>query len=304
MTGGNQTTRLAIFALTGIALIWGVNWVIQKEALRYASPFDFSSLRCFFGALVLFLILLARREKIRLEDAPMVLLLGLLTTTGSIGLSTWALESGGAGKTAVLVYTMPLWVLVMAWPILDERIRGAQWAVTGLTIAGLLFILEPWRLQSGAFSKVLAILAGVAWAASSILLKVMKRRTSLDLLSVIAWQMLLGSIPLVFVAAAVPGRPIEWSPFFIGALFYNIVFTNAAANLLWFYALYHLPAGTAGLGSLATPVIGVIAAAAVLGERPSPWEAAGMIMILTGLVFLACLEKRKGQEVVDYVPPD
>jgi drug/metabolite transporter (DMT)-like permease len=49
-----------------------------------------------------------------------------LTTTGSVGFSTWALESGAAGKTAVLVYTMPFWVLLLAWPILAERIRGLQ----------------------------------------------------------------------------------------------------------------------------------------------------------------------------------
>ncbi len=36
----------------------------------------------------------------------------------------WALEAGGTGKTAILVYTMPFWVLIMAWPFLSERITG------------------------------------------------------------------------------------------------------------------------------------------------------------------------------------
>jgi drug/metabolite transporter (DMT)-like permease len=40
---------------------------------------------------------------------------------------TWALVEGGPGKTAVLIFTMPIWTLLLAWPILGERVRGKQW---------------------------------------------------------------------------------------------------------------------------------------------------------------------------------
>jgi len=66
-----------------------------------------------------------------------------------------------------------------------------------------------------------------------------------------------------------------------------VVFTNAIALLLWFYSLQELPAGMAGMGTLATPVIGVVAASIQLGERPSLWEAMGMMLILLGLLLIS-----------------
>jgi len=285
----NQSTKLAVAALAGMALIWGYNWVIAKESLRYASAFDFSALRSVFGALCLLLLLLYRGKEVRPRDVPMTIVLGLLSTTGAIGLSTWALESGAAGKTAVLVYTMPFWVLLFAWPILAERIRGMQWIAVFMAFSGLVIILEPWHPAGTTMSKALAVLGGLAWAGSAIILKIMRRRGTLDLLSVTAWQMLFGAIPLSFIAFVAASPPIQWTPYFSAALFYNIVFTCAVAHLLWFFALMKLPAGMAAMGTLATPVIGVISASLELGERPSPSEMLGMVLILSALALLVLL---------------
>ena len=57
--------------------------------------------------------------------------------------------------------------------------------------------------------------------------------------------------------------------------------------MLFYYALRRMPAGLAGLGTLATPVIGVLAAWLQLGERPAPIEAAGMALIGAALAMLA-----------------
>ena len=289
MKGKNQSTKLAVLALAGMALIWGYNWVIAKEALRYASAFDFAALRSVFGALCLLLLLLYRGKGVRPRDVPMTIVLGLLTTTGSVGFSTWALESGAAGKTAVLVYTMPFWVLLLAWPILAERIRGMQWIAVFTAFSGLAIILEPWHLAGSTMSSALALLGGLTWAGSAITLKIMRRRGTFDLLSVTAWQMLFGAIPLSLIAFVAASPPIQWTPYFTAALLYNIVFTSAIAHLLWFLALRELPAGMAGMGTLATPVIGVISASLQLGERPSPSEMSGMILILSALALLVYL---------------
>ena len=289
LKGKNQFTKLAVLALAGMALIWGYNWVIAKEALRYASAFDFAALRSVFGSLCLLLLLLYRGKGVRPRDVPMTIVLGLLTTTGSVGFSTWALESGAAGKTAVLVYTMPFWVLLLAWPILAERIRGMQWIAVFTAFSGLAIILEPWHLAGSTMSSALALLGGLTWAGSAITLKIMRRRGTFDLLSVTAWQMLFGAIPLSLIAFVAASPPIQWTPYFTAALLYNIVFTSAIALLLWFLALRELPAGMAGMGTLATPVIGVISASLQLGERPSPSEMSGMILILSALALLVFL---------------
>ena len=109
----------------------------------------------------------------------------------------------------------------------------------------------------------------------------------MDILSLNAWQMLLGSIPLVIVALLVSRSSPVWSGSFIAALLFNIVPVTGLGLLLWFYALRTLPAGTAGLASLATPVLGVVFAWIQLGERPGVYEAVGMILIVSALCVLA-----------------
>jgi drug/metabolite transporter (DMT)-like permease len=99
--------------------------------------------------------------------------------------------------------------------------------------------------------------------------------------------MLFGSIPLVVVAFLTADSGPEWTAPFVAALLYNVVLVCAVALLLWFYTLRHLPAGTAGLGRLLAPVVGVVAAWIQLGERPDRYELIGMVLILIGLASLA-----------------
>lgn len=276
-------------AIVALSCIWGYNWVVMKECLKYSDAFDFAALRTAIGALSLFVLLLWKRRPLRPKAFWMTVLLGLISTTACIGLVTLALATGGVGKTAILVYIMPFWVLLLAWPILAEHIRGAQWPPVVLAFFGLMSILEPWNLQSTFLSEIFAVLAGVAWALSAITTKVMARKNSFDLISLTAWQMLLGSLPLVLMALILSDRPIQWTPYFTVGLLYSSVISQALALLLWFFILSRLPAGVASMGTLATPVIGTIAALIELGERPTILEAWGMLLILTALTLLSIM---------------
>ena len=122
-----NTTIKAFAALFMLTLIWGYNWVVMKLAVQYASPFQFAALRTFLGAVMLFLVLIITNRPLALKEFPTMLALGLLQTCGFTGLLIWALVSGGAGKTAVLSYTMPFWVMLFAWPMLGEKVQGWHW---------------------------------------------------------------------------------------------------------------------------------------------------------------------------------
>jgi len=275
----------AIAALLALALIWGYNWVVMKVGVRYAAPFDFAAMRAFFGALSLFLVMIALRKPLKPPVFRATLLLGILQTSGIIGLTTWALVSGGAGKTSILCYTMPFWILLFAWVLLGERLRKAQWLYVSLALAGLVLIVLPLNLTEASFSKGLAILAGMSWGMGAIVFKKITQNRAVDLLSLTAWQMLLGSLPLIGVALLLPSPPVQWTGTFIAALLYNIIPGTAIAYMLWMFALRRLPAGTAGIGTLANPVVGVLAAAVQLGEVPDVMEAIGMVLIIIALGF-------------------
>jgi drug/metabolite transporter (DMT)-like permease len=280
-----------LIALGLLALIWGYNWVVMKVAMQYIGPMDFAALRGVLGAALLFCVLALVRAPLRPRHVGKTLVLGVFQTAGFVGLISWALSIGAAGKSAVLGYTMPFWVIVFGWPFLPDRLRGWQWPAAALILIGLLLVLELWAGSADTTSSLLALGAGIAWAISVIVFKKIPVHSRDELLSVTAWQMVFGMIPLVVIAWLTDERPIVWSGYFIGALAYNAVGGMAIATLLWLYILQRLPATISGLNALAVPIVGVIAAWIQLGERPSAAEGAGMLLILSGLALLTTAER-------------
>jgi drug/metabolite transporter (DMT)-like permease len=291
--------RRAALALAVLAVIWGYNWVVMKEVLKYSGPLDFGAMRNLLGAASVFAVLVLLRRPLAPVAPGWMLVLGLLQTTVFTCCIMLALAYGGAGRAAVLTYTMPFWLLALAWPLLGERVHGMQWPATTMALAGLLLIMEPWRIQGGLAAGALATSAGVVWAVSNVILKRLRARMEIDLLRLTAWQMLFGALGLAVIALLVQERPIEWNPYLVGALLYNAIPATALAWLLWVYVLHNLPAGAAGLGSLAIPVVGVLSASLQLGERPSTTESAGMVLILAalGLLSVQAIREHRRQDV-------
>ena len=283
----DRTKRNAFIALGLVALIWGYNWVVMKVALFHSGPIDFSLLRNFFGAVTLFIVIALRREPLGRPSSPgAVVLLGLLQTTGFVGLIAIALTKGEAGKSAILAYTMPFWALVFGAWFLHERVRGLQWLAILLAAGGVFFLVAPWQAGYLNVSSLSALAAGLVWGASIIVAKRIPQTTPGALLSITAWQMLLGSIPLAVLAWFVPEQPIEWTFGFVIALIYNAVLGSALAWLLWLFAVRALPAGVAGLASLGAPAVSVLTAWLQLNEVPGMWDALGMLLIFAALAVL------------------
>lgn len=288
----------AFAALTVLALVWGYNWVVMKIALQYSTASQFAAMRTFGGGLFLLMLMAAMRKPLRPREVSSTVILGLLQTTGFTGFIIWALVQGAAGKTSVLSFTMPFWVLLLAWPMLGERIRGMQWLAVLLALGGLMFILQPWHLHGSLMSMGLAVLAGVSWALSVVYHKRLTQRVpDLDLLSFTTWQMLFGSVPIVFFALGDLGKPIDWNLTYIGAILFSVVLANALGWMAWLYALQRLPAGVASMTSMLIPVIAVLSAWLQLGERPTMVEAVGMIMIISALLVLSWISIRRHLQV-------
>jgi drug/metabolite transporter (DMT)-like permease len=293
MTTPRPTLRRATGALALLSVIWGYNWVVMKRALDYSGAFEFTAFRGVLTTVLLFAILAMLRHPMRPSSWRVVLLVGLFQTVGNGGLAGLALISGAAGRTAVIVYLMPFWTLLIARFVLQERMRGVQWVAVGLAGAGLALVIAPWTPGTATLAALAALGSGICWSLSAIAVKRLQRGGTAALLALTAWQMLLGSLVLCAIAWAFPQRPFTWTPYFFWALAYNVVLVGALGWMLWLYALDRLPAGTASLGTLAIPVLGALAAAVELGERPPGHEIAGMVFIAAGLGLLAWLAQRE-----------
>lgn len=278
--------RAAWIALAVLTVVWSLNWSVMKWALNYCGPFTFSALRYAFATVVLFALLLARRQSFKPPPLGVTILIGLAQTTGFQALVQWALVDGGAGKTALLAYTMPFWMIPLAWALLHERPRAAQWACIALAGCGLVFVIEPWHGAGTLRSTLLALAGGLSWAIGTVLAKRVFQRTSVGPLSLTAWQMLFGTLALIALALLVPERRIDWSAPFIAALAYNAILSSGLAWALWLLIVQRLPTHVAGLTSLLVPVAGVLFAWLLLHERPSAAEALGIVLIGGALLTL------------------
>jgi drug/metabolite transporter (DMT)-like permease len=286
---GGKDRGLGAAALAGLALIWGYGWIVVKVGLGYVEPFTYAALRSVLTCLVLFSVVILLRRPLRLIAPGLVLLIGLLQTSAFIAFSMWAVAHTGAGKTSVLTYTMPFWLLLLAWLFLGERLHDVQWPAVALAFAGLVLVVSPWNVV-GTLASAMAVLGGLSWAGSAVVTKVLHRRHKVDLLSLTAWQMLLGTPALLALAAFTYSGPPQWTPTFIGVLAFNVLLSNGVAWLLWLYTLRTLTAGGAGVGTLAVPIVGVFAAWLHLGERPPATEAVGMALIILALGLMTARE--------------
>ncbi len=242
------------------------------------------------------LLVLALRGRRYLKPTPFryTLAIALFQTCGMVGLAQWALISGGAGKVAILSYTMPFWVVIFAALFLGERMRKLHYLAVGVAACGLLLVIQPWLLHLESLkSALLAILSGICWGISAIIAKRMyARHPGVDLMSLTTWQMIYATVVMALVAVLVPERPIDWQPYVMGALAYSAIFATAIAWSLWLFVLKKLPAGIASLSTLAVPVTGVLLSWWLLGENPGPVEGSGIALIVLALLVISHKGKR------------
>ena len=276
--------RSALIALAFLSVIWSFNWIVMKAVLVYVGPLTFSAMRYVFGTAVLFLLLRLRGESLAPTPWRATLIVGLAQTTGFQLLVQFALVTGGAGKTALLAYTMPFWVVPLAWLMLGDRPALRHWVCIGVAAAGLVLVLEPWRGVGSALSALLALGGGACWAIGTVAAKrLFFHNAAISPLRLTAWQMLCGTVVIVIIAASLGERAVVWSPTLIGALVYNGVLSSGIAWAMWLFVVQRLPANVAGLASLITPLLGVGFAWVLLGERPDAAEGAGIVLLIVAL---------------------
>jgi len=283
--------------LVFVPVAWGYNWVVMKRVLSYAGPFEFSAARFVLGSICLFAVLAVLSRPIRIRPLGAVFWAGLLQTGGNFGLLMWALTTGPAGRSALLCYTAPFWVVLLAWPALGERPSRLQWLAAAVACAGLALIFWSGGGGGSTRASVLATLGGLSWAGGTLIARRLLTKSSVDPLALTAWQMLFGGLALTAAALLAPGRGFVWSPYLFFAFAYSIIPASVVAWLFWFTFLQRTEAGVASLTILATPVVGIIFGALELGERPKGLELLGMALITLALLIIGPLAVRRHRVV-------
>lgn len=287
--GAKTQTRTARLLLGVVALAWGINWPVGKAMLAYLPPIWAVALRSAVGTLALLMICAARGRLVvpKAGDIPVILSVGVLHMTAFSALVSLGLQFVPAGRSVVLAYTTPLWVVPGAWLLLGEPLTVRRLFGVGLGLLGLLLIFNPltfdWHAERAVFGNGLVMLAALCWAAS--ILYVRSHRWVTPPFELVFWQALLATgmlIPLALLHDGVPS--IDWQPSLIGLLLYGGLFGIALAYWAVTTVNRVLPAATTSLGLLGVPVFGISCSAVVLGETISPALLGAIALILGGIV--------------------
>jgi len=278
-TGGDVAARVM---LAFMCLIWGVTWPLMKIALSEIPPLSMRTVTTAFGAAVLFAFCLATRRSLRMPGAKAwghVVIISLLNITAFSLFSAFAQMTAATSRVAILTYTMPIWTVLLAWLFLRERPSGLQMIAMAICVLGLAILIYPLTTAGVPLGALLAIASGLSWAAGTVYVK--WARIEADPVGTTAWQLMIAFFVIAGCLFVVDGR-LDLDHAHAGALaaaiFTGIIGTGLA-YALWFEVIRRLPAGTAALGSLGTPVMGVLMTVLIIGERPTSADMIGFALI-------------------------
>jgi len=290
--------RYALVLLGIVVLAWGLNWPVTKTIVREMSPLWSTALRCAIAAVVLAVLLWWRGEFIvpRRGDLPVLLSASLLHMTAYSALVAAGLQFLPAGRAIVLGYTTPIWVTFGARIFLSEAISARRAIGVGLGLAGLFTIFSPgsldWSDRNALVGSGLITLAAICWAANIVYVR--SHRWISTPFQLVFWQLLLACIVLSILAGFVDGPPHAlWSPRLVALLLFSGIICTALAHWAMLMVNRSLPAVTTSLGLLATPVIGIVTGAAILGEAFEPSLLAALALIVCGIAIGIASDRRR-----------
>lgn len=280
-----------------ITLLWGYAWVLMKEVLHYMGPFTFSSFRFGTGAFVLLLLVWLSKRRFPLKDYWKALLVqGVLQTTIVFLLVMYGLRFVDAGKSSVLLYSMPMWSSLLAAKFLKEKLTTAK--LTGLLVGllGLLTILgwDIW-VNPGAkviFGELLIIIAAISWATSNVYYRI--KLAHLPKLETSAYQMLFGTIGLIIASLFMEwDEPIVWNAQSVYYILFTGVLASALCFTVWYIILSLIDMVTATISTLLVPIFGLFLSAIILDEKLSISIVVGTGLIILGIMMVQIKKKEK-----------
>ncbi|PKL26703.1 MAG: O-acetylserine/cysteine exporter [Spirochaetae bacterium HGW-Spirochaetae-3] len=279
--------RLSATGLLGallVATVWGFNFTIVKIGLADIPPLFLLSLRFALSAFPAMLFI--RRPK-----APLAALAayGLLLGVGQFGFLFTALKLGApAGLSSVILQSQAFFTALLAAVFLKERIRITSVAGMAVAATGLAIVAGGGSLAGMTLPLVGMILAAAFfWSCANVLVRRLPGTGGLELM---VWSSVFPPIPLLALSLWLEGpesiRSALSHPTFawLGSLVYIVAGASLIGYGIWNHLILRHGAGKIAPFSLLVPVVGVSAAALVLGERFGARDAAAAALVLVGLL--------------------
>jgi drug/metabolite transporter (DMT)-like permease len=284
-----SSDRSTSLGLLLVALIWGANFSIVKEALQELTPLTLNALRFPLASLLLVLILW-HRGRLHLparEDWGRVFALGVVGNIIYQMLFIFGLNLTLAGNASLLLATVPVWTILMSYFLGHERPSALVWIGVSGTLSGMvLVVIGGGELDVGGttlLGDLLMIGSAIGWSMYTVGSRNLIQRYGP--MRVTAWTLWIGTLGLI--AAGIPGLArtdfARLSPLAWGAVVYAGVFSVSIAYLLWYRGVQRIGSARTAVYSNVVPVVALAVAWLWLGERPTVLQVLGAVIILGGI---------------------
>lgn len=285
---------LGPLALATIYIVWGSTYLAIRVMVEDIPPLLGAGIRFVVAGAIMYAWLAWRREPdaraMTARQFAGAAVVGLLLMFGGNGLVTVAEQEVPSGLAALLISSVPLWVIVLRATYGRERVPASTLVIVAVGFMGVALLVLPGDRPEGAPLgwSLLVVAAAAFWASGSFAAPRVERPR--DVLTATAWQMLIGGAAMVAVGIAL-GELDDLHLADTGAdswaAFAFLVFVGSiAAFTAYNWLLRHVAISTVATYAFVNPVIAVFLGWAVLSEEITPFVAAGTAVIVASVAFV------------------
>jgi drug/metabolite transporter (DMT)-like permease len=278
--------------VTGAAALWGMLVIFYHNlvGLYGVAPLEVAFFRAAASALILGIAMAIRKPsllRLQRRDLPFFMAFGLLGVTAFFVVYVYAIRLTGGATAAVLLYTAPTWVTLIAWRAFGEPLTRTKLAALILSFLGCALVARAYnliQLRLDIVGIVFGLASGLTYGLYTLFNKRAVQRYSpwtamfyalgFGGLFLLPWQS-----PSRLWAAMSRPAPALW-------LLALALGPTLGAYLMLGKSLERLPASVVSIVATSEPVIATVLAWAFLAQGLTPAQVAGGGAVLAGVLLL------------------
>ena len=273
-----------------VVLIWGVNFVVIRWGLNEVPPFLLAAAR--FSLVVFPAIFFIKKPNVPWR---WLIAYGLFNSFGQFALLFWAMKVGmPAGLASVVHQAQVFFTLIFSVLILQQRTQVTQWLGLMIAVMGLALIAygknagTPVGMQMTSLGLVLNLLGAASWAIGNVVVSAMRRAgIQPEPFGLVIWSSLIPIVPFLLISGLFERHVYpDWQAISWHSIVSALYLAWAATLLgygLWSRLLSQYEPNRVAPFTLLVPVVGLLTAWLVLGERLNQWQLWGSACLLIGL---------------------
>ena len=273
-----------------VVLIWGVNFVVIRWGLNEVPPFLLAAAR--FSLVVFPAIFFIKKPNVPWR---WLIAYGWFNSFGQFALLFWAMKVGmPAGLASVVHQAQVFFTLIFSVLILQQRTQVTQWLGLMIAVLGLALIAYGKNVGSAAGMQMttvgllLNLLGAASWAMGNVVVSAMRRAgIQPEPFGLVIWSSLIPILPFLLISGLFERHVYpDWQAISWHSMVSALYLAWAATLLgygLWSRLLSQYEPNRVAPFTLLVPVVGLLTAWLVLGERLNQWQLWGSACLLIGL---------------------